>query len=38
MNLATFMLKILGKLKRKGDSKIVSIVAKRRFDAMFSKI
>ena len=32
MNLATFMLKILEKLKRKDDFQIVSIVAKRKFD------
>ena len=32
MNLATFMLKIPGKLKRKDDFKIVAIVAKRTFD------
>ena len=31
-NLAKFMLKILGKLKRKNDFKIVAIVAKRKFD------
>ena len=32
MNLATFMLKILGKLKRKYYFKIVAIVAKHKFD------
>ena len=32
MNLATFMLKILGKLKRKEYFKIVAIVAKHKFD------
>ena len=32
MNLATFTLKILGKLKRKDDFKIASIVGKRTFD------
>ena len=32
MNVATFMLKILGKLKRKDDFKIVASVAKRKFD------
>ena len=32
MNTATFMLKILGKLKRKDDMKIVAIVAKCKFD------
>ena len=31
-NTATFMLKILGKLKRKDDIKIVAIVAKCKFD------
>ena len=31
-NLATFMLKILGKLKRKDDFKIVAIVAKGKLD------
>ena len=32
MNLATLMLKILGKLNRKDDFKMVAIVAKRKFD------
>ena len=32
MNLAMFMLKILGKLKRKDDFKIVAVVKKCKFD------
>ena len=32
MNLATFMLKIQGKLQRTDDFKIVAIVATRKFD------